>query len=69
METEQQSSTIRKILFTVDEAATRLQVSPTWIYERTRRKAIPFRKLGKYVRFTDDDIRSIVDAVAVGKIA
>jgi hypothetical protein len=36
------------------------------IYERTRRKAIPHRKLGKFVRFTEEDLRTIVEAVAKG---
>src|SRR4051794_39397187 len=30
-------------------------VTVGWIYERTRRKAIPHRKLGKSVRFTEED--------------
>jgi len=37
-----------------------------WIYERTRRKAIPHRKLGKFVRFTEEDLRAIVEAAAKG---
>jgi excisionase family DNA binding protein len=38
---------------TVDEAAERLGVTRSWIYERTRRNRIPHRKLGKFVRFTE----------------
>ena len=48
-----------KILFTVEEAAERLGVHKTWLYERTRKKAIPFRKLGKYVRFSEADLQAI----------
>ena len=55
-----------KILFTVEEAAQILEVAPTWLYERTRKKAIPFRKLGKYVRFTMADLEAIIEAMAVG---
>ena len=41
-------------LVTVPELARRLQVKPSWIYERTRRRGqdrIPHFRLGKYVRF------------------
>ena len=55
-----------KIFLTVEEAAQRLGVTVGWIYERTRRKAIPHRKLGKFVRFTEEDLRSIVESAAKG---
>jgi excisionase family DNA binding protein len=51
-----------KIFLTVEEAAQRLGVTVGWIHERTRRKAIPHRKLGKFVRFTEEDLRAIVEA-------
>ena len=54
-------TTVKKILFTVDEAAAQLGVSPSWLYLRTSKKVIPFRKLGKYVRFSESDIKAIVD--------
>ena len=40
-------------LITVKELARRLNVSPSWIYRRTRlgQEAIPHVKIGKYVRF------------------
>ena len=40
-------------LVTVDEMAKILNVPKSWIYERTRQgqKAIPFIRLGAYVRF------------------
>ena len=40
-------------LVTVDELARILNVPKTWIYERTRQgqEAIPFIRLGAYVRF------------------
>ena len=37
-------------LLTVDEAARFLKVPKTWIYERTRARRIPLRKLGRLVR-------------------
>jgi excisionase family DNA binding protein len=55
-----------RLFLTVEEAALRLGVTAGWIYERTRRKAIPHRKLGKFIRFTEEDLRAIVDAAAKG---
>jgi excisionase family DNA binding protein len=59
---------IRKLLYTVDEAAARLGLRPSWLYERTRRKAIPLRRLGKYVRLTEEDLQAIADASAAGAL-
>ncbi len=63
-----QTIPIVKIFLTVEEAAQRLGVTVGWIYERTRRKTIPHRKLGKFVRFTEEDLRAIVEAAAKGTI-
>ncbi|HYK58018.1 MAG TPA: helix-turn-helix domain-containing protein [Bryobacteraceae bacterium] len=57
-----------RLFLTVDEAAERLGVKRSWIYERTRRKTIPHRRLGKFVRFTEQDIHAIADAVAIGDL-
>lgn len=57
-----------KMFYTVEEAATRLGMKVSWLYERTRRKAIPHRRLGKYVRFTEGDLRAISDAAATGTL-
>jgi excisionase family DNA binding protein len=65
---ESSIATVRRLFLTVDEAAERLGVTRGWIYERTRRNAIPHRKLGKFVRFTEDDLRAIVDAAATGTL-
>ena len=61
-----QPAAIGRLFLTVEEAAQRLGVTAGWIYERTRRKAIPHRKLGKLVRFTEEDLRAIVEAAATG---
>ena len=61
-----QTIPIGKMFLTVEEAAQRLGVTVGWIYERTRRKAIPHRKLRKFVRFTEEDLRTIVEAAAKG---
>jgi excisionase family DNA binding protein len=57
-----------RMFMSVQEAAERLGVTEGWIYERTRRKTIPHRKLGKFVRFTEDDLRSISEAAARGAL-
>jgi excisionase family DNA binding protein len=56
------------MFLTVDEAAERLGVTRSWIYERTRRKALPHRKLGKFVRFTEEDLQAISTAAASGTL-
>jgi excisionase family DNA binding protein len=53
-------------LYTVSQAAKILSLPITWIYERTRRDAIPYRKLGKYIRFTISDLEAILAACSRG---
>ncbi len=43
-------------LGTVREAAEILKVPVSWIYDRSRRDAIPMLRLGKYVRFDLDEL-------------
>jgi excisionase family DNA binding protein len=48
-------------IMTVGEAATMLRVPKSWIYERTRRRGIeriPHKKLGKYLRFQENELRN-----------
>lgn len=54
-----------KLLFTVEEAAEQLGVKPSWLYERTRRGSIPFRRLGKYVRFSAEDLAALIESTKV----
>jgi excisionase family DNA binding protein len=51
-------------LFTIQEAAELLRIPISWLYERTRRNAIPCRRLGKYVRFSEEDLAKIMSAQA-----
>jgi excisionase family DNA binding protein len=44
---------------TVEDVAETLKVSVTWIYERTRKNAIPHHRFGKHIRFTDADLKAI----------
>ena len=46
-------------LLTADEVAEILQVAPSWVYQRTRRRSvdrIPGFRLGKYWRFREADV-------------
>jgi excisionase family DNA binding protein len=64
----EQAAMMGKMFYTVEEAAARLGMKVSWLYERTRRKAIPHRRLGKYVRFTEEDLRAISNAAATGTL-
>ena len=44
------TSLLQNELITVQEAAAYLRVPVSWVYERTRRGAIPTRKIGGHVR-------------------
>jgi hypothetical protein len=48
------------ILYSVPQAAAKLCLAPKWLYERTRKNAVPYRRLGKYVRFSEEDLAAIV---------
>jgi excisionase family DNA binding protein len=41
---------------TVHEAAALLRVKTSWLYERTRINEVPHVKLGKYLRFDQDEL-------------
>jgi excisionase family DNA binding protein len=55
----------QKLLYNVPEAAQRLGVKASWLYERTRRTALPCRRLGKYVLFSESDLSAIMDSAKV----
>lgn len=38
------------VLLTVEETAAILKVPKSWVYERTRTRTLPVRKLGRHVR-------------------
>lgn len=40
---------------TIDEAAALIRVPKSWLYERTRTNAVPHIKLGKYLRFDQQE--------------
>ncbi len=43
-------------LLTIEEAAEILRVRVSWLYERTRTNGIPHLKLGKYLRFDQEEL-------------
>lgn len=63
-----QPAELGRLFLTVEQAAQRLGVTVGWIYERTRRKFIPHRKLGKFVRFTEKICRRLFEAAAKGSL-
>jgi excisionase family DNA binding protein len=51
-------------LLTVDEIAAALRVSPSWVYERVRKRGrdkMPHLKIGKYLRFRLLEVRTWID--------
>jgi excisionase family DNA binding protein len=53
------------LLYSVPEAAAKLCVTSKWLYERTRKNAVPYRRLGKYVRFSESDLEAIINSAQV----
>lgn len=49
-------------LLTPQEVAQLLHVSPSWVAERARRGLVPHCRLGRYVRFTAEDVERIIAA-------
>lgn len=46
---------------TVDEVAEFLRVPRGWVYERTRKREIPMRKIGRFCRIPRDELLAWVD--------
>lgn len=53
-----------QVLYTADQAATLLQVRPSWLRRKAAARALPCRYLGKHLRFTRADINAIAEASA-----
>lgn len=53
-------------LLNAEEAATQLGVPKTWLLEQARRDAVPHRRLGRYVRFSERDLAKILDRARRG---
>jgi excisionase family DNA binding protein len=57
-------------LLTVEDVAALLKVPPSWVYERTRRRAsdrIPGFRLGKYWRFREADVLAWLERRRAGE--
>lgn len=48
--------TLLNNLMTLEELCSDLKVKPQWVYRQTRERAIPFTKIGKYLRFYRPEI-------------
>ena len=48
-------------LYDIETAAGLLSVPPRWLYERTAKNSIPCHRIGKYIRFSESDLRAIID--------
>lgn len=57
-----QSPTTKLKLFNYSEAAELLGISQNTLRQYVSRKRIPFTKIGRNVRFTQDQIQEIIDA-------
>jgi excisionase family DNA binding protein len=58
------TQTIERLL-TPDEAAEILRVKLSWLYQHTRRRSqdrIPFVKIGRYLRFREQDLRTYIES-------
>jgi len=53
-------------LLTAEEAAALLSVPPSWLMAEARAKRVPHVKLGKYVRFSRDELLAWVDSRSAG---
>ena len=52
--------------YTISQMAKLLNLSTNWFYQRTRKDAIPFHKLGKHIRFTESDLETILKMCSHG---
>jgi len=43
-------------LISINEMAEKLSVPVSWLYQRTRTNEIPHYKVGKYVRFEENEV-------------
>lgn len=50
------------MLYTITEAAERLNVPRTWLRDKVTARAVPHTRLGRHVRFTEEHLSEIVSA-------
>jgi len=53
-------------LVDIQTLSERLDLPRSWLYARTRKREIPFRKLGRYVRFDVNEIQDWLEGQKKG---
>lgn len=53
-------------LLNAKEVATMLSVPQTWVREHTRSGTIPHVRFGRYVRYSEADVRAWVESLKTG---
>jgi excisionase family DNA binding protein len=53
-------------LYTPEQAAELLQVSPSWLRRKATARAVACTFIGKHLRFSTDDLKSIIAAGTTG---
>ena len=56
-------------LLTVDEVAGYLKVPKSWIYERTRTRAIPVRKIGRHIRIPKKEFLAWIEREGMAPVS
>jgi excisionase family DNA binding protein len=51
-------------LYTAEQAATLLQINPSWLRRKATARAIPCTFIGKHLRFSPTDLKMIIRAGA-----
>ncbi|WIV57782.1 helix-turn-helix domain-containing protein [Amycolatopsis nalaikhensis] len=60
--TNSSTDEVGRLLYTPTAAAERLTVGESWLRRKAGQRLIPCTFVGKHLRFTEDDLRSIVAA-------
>lgn len=59
------ASTAPQVLFTFAEAAEMTALRESWLRKAVSERRIPFRRIGRHVRFAQADIDALVSGAAV----
>lgn len=52
----------------IDELAALLGMSREWVRKRVQRRELPHRRFGRAVRFSAEDVRTIIDRAEAGPL-
>jgi excisionase family DNA binding protein len=53
-------------LLTIDQLCRRLKLKKSYVYDLTYRKKIPFKRIGRFLRFDPKEIKEWIDAQTYG---